>query len=296
MGSYRDAAAIKAVRNASFPSFGPQLWATDFVDICHAVPVRLPDGGTKKIAITKYVSGSSGPRTSRAYTLKSQLTKSEAVKEDKDAHNWVKTSWLRIRECFWGHGQIEEIALLLELALKAGLVTPDRLQEWVTSDQKIGLDCNGFTNAYYSALGCFLNKPIYYHNKYRHIAGTAYTWDDINYDSAVLWARQKFNMVDVDKNDDGIVDFRKKVELDTWQVIPNGQSGAHIGVIDHVMNDTIVVCQQGSDIGPRVTEYKIVSEALKKQKAYAVWKLKQGTRDPIRVVLTKSMPVYAAGE
>lgn len=285
MGDYRDHPAIKAVRAANFPKFGPELWASEFVGICHAMPVRLPNGGTKKIAITRYVSGSSGPRTNRAFTLKALLLKSEAVKKDKNATSWLEKSWGRIRECFWGHGQLEELSLLLELALRAEVVTPDQLQNWVTKDQEIGLDCNGFTNAYYSAIGCFENNAIYYHNKYKQIAGVAHNWYEIDYDSVILWARPKKS------------DGKKNL----WEVIPNRQKGpdhhAHIGVIDHVLNNEVVVCQQGSNVGPRISTYKIVSEPPSKAKGKEVWYLRESGKSQAQtVILTKTMPTYSAGE
>lgn len=301
MERYRNHKAIKSIRTANFKSFGPELWASEFVKICHSVPVRTPDGSVKKIAITKYISGHSANRRKRAQTIKQKLINNEEVKKDTDAIDWLSKSWDRISACFFGHGQIEEISLLAELALKADLVKPNRLQKWINDDQLIGLDCNGFTNAYYSAIGCFLENPIHWHNKYKQIAGVAHSWHNINYDSAVLWARNKSKKSDKDENGDGKIDKKDRITLDTWEVIPNGHKGpdhnAHIGVIDHVMNDEVVVCQHGSNAGPRMSTYKIVSEPPNKKRGHEIWYLREkGKSKAQTVILTKTMPTYAAGD
>ena len=182
----------------------------------------------KKVAITRYKSGTGGDAYKRAGTLRSHLQKNSEVQKDKNAKNWLDVSKHRIRMAFCGHATLEEISLLCELSLKAGLVSVDRLQAWIDQDQEIGLDCNGFTNAYYTAIGCFLENPIHYHNKYKQIAGVAHNWYDIDYDSVVLWARPK----------------KSEEKKDLWEVIPNGHKGpdhhAHIGV-----------CQRRSKIRPR---------------------------------------------
>jgi len=68
-------------------------------------------------------------------------------------------------------------------------------------------------------------------------------------------------------------------------------------VIDHVLNDEVVVCQHGSNVGPRMSTYKIVSEPPSKAKGKEVWYLREiGTSKTQTVILTKTMPTYAAGE
>lgn len=240
----------------------------------------------KKVAITRYKSGTGGGAYKRAGTLRGQLQKNAEVKKNNHAKNWLDVSKHRIRMAFCGHATLEEISLLCELSLEAGLVSADRLQAWIDQDQEIGLDCNGFTNAYYTAIGCFLEKPIHYHNKYKQIAGVAHSWYDIDYDSVVLWARPK------------VSDDQKK---DLWEVIPNGHKGpdhhAHIGVIDHVLNDEVVVCQHGSNVGPRISTYKIVSEPPSKKKGKEVWYLREiGKSKAQTLILTKPMQTFAAGE
>lgn len=286
MGNYRDHPAIKEIRNANFPRFKPELWCSEFVEICHALPVRLPGGGKKKVAITRYKSGTGGGAYKRAGLLRGQLQKNPEVQKDKHAINWLDVSKQRVRMAFCGHATLEELSLLFELALKAGLVSVDRLQNWIDQDQEFGLDCNGFTNAYYTAIGSFLENPIHYHNKYKQIAGVAHDWYDIDYDSVILWARPKASAGD---------------KKDLWEVIPNGQKGpdhhAHIGVIDHVLNDEVVVCQHGSNVGPRISTYKIISELPSKKKGKEVWHLREiGKSAEQTVILTKTMPTYAAGE
>lgn len=289
MGNYRDHPAIKEVRKANFPQFKPELWCSEFVETCHAMPVRLPNGGRKNVAITRYKSGTGGGAYKRAGTLRSLLRNSSAIEDGSDAKKWLDVSKHRVRMAYCGHATLEEISLLCELALKAGAVSPDRLQEWISQDQEIGFDCNGFTNAYYTAIGCFLEKPIHYHNKYKQIAGVALDWHDINYDSAAIWARPKPQK------------SGEKASKTTWQVIPNGQKGpdhhAHIGVINHVRNDSVVICQHGSNVGPRTSKYKIVAQPKSRKRGQEVWYLlEEGKQKAQTHILTKSMPTYVAGE
>lgn len=300
LGVYRDHPAIKKIRSSNFPTFRRELWASQFVNICHNLPVRLPGGGTKKVSITRYKSGTGGGAYKRAGTLRRLLRDNAEVKKDHAAIDWLDVSKERVRTVYCGHGILEEISLLCELAVKADLVKPANLQKWIDDDQGIGLDCNGFTNAYYTAIGCFLEKPIHYHNKYRSIAGVAFTWDDINYDSTVLWAHNRLKTYSRDINRDGKVDKNDKRNI--WEVIPNMTKSAegvnaHIGVVDHVHDDSVFICQHGSNQGPRVSEYKIVSEAEGRKRYKAAWKLQErGKSKQISVIITKPMPTYAAGE
>jgi hypothetical protein len=47
---------------------------------------------------------------------------------------------------FWGKGSPEDCQIVLQLALRLALSTPDQLQRW--ADANIGLDCNGFVGNY----------------------------------------------------------------------------------------------------------------------------------------------------
>ncbi|MEP6901129.1 MAG: hypothetical protein ABJA66_05225 [Actinomycetota bacterium] len=47
----------------------------------------------------------------------------------------------------WGKGSPEEVQITLQLAVRFGLITPDRLRAYCDSG-KIGLDCNGFVGTY----------------------------------------------------------------------------------------------------------------------------------------------------
>ena len=299
MALYVDHAALSPLQTQLF-RYGPHMWATDMVKIYHNLPVRLGAGKQAKIAVTKYISGEDGDRRKAAKALRRRLLDSSVAAEDANVRSWLEMGEARIRKAHAGHGLPEEISLLCELAVKAGEVSEGMLAKWAA--ERFGLDCNGFANAYFTCLGCF-QQPIHYHNKYRQIAGTAYDWSELCYDNAVLWAWHKGKWVTkkdaqgntIDANNDKKPD-RERIEFDPWEVRPNPGNKAHIAVVDHcVGTDKLVICQQGSDVGPRVNEYEIVSKPKARNKDYAVWRIRVQGGSAEDVIFTRIMPSYVAG-
>jgi hypothetical protein len=60
---------------------------------------------------------------------------------------------MMISRAFYGKGSPDDCAIALKHALRYGRTHPDRLQQYCDQVGKIGIDCSGFVNNYFRAIG-----------------------------------------------------------------------------------------------------------------------------------------------
>jgi hypothetical protein len=272
MGTYNQHPALADIRAKLFP-YTPQMYPYQFMEYYYDLPVATPDGNFLSLTTTRYISNLSADRT------KARQDWTRAIKKHYDAKGWNPAikAWVatdRDSAVFNGHGLPEEISLVCTLALVAGHKTEATVGQWANAF--IGIDCNGFVNAYLSSIGLF-SKAVNFHPSYVNISPPASTVDEITCDSVIVTA--KGTPTDTDK--DG------KADTTVYAVKKNpGDKGAHILVIDDwEVNKKIfwATDQPGQDnpAGPRCILYEIVTPpANAKTKLDRVWTIrKKGSGD-----------------
>jgi len=97
-----------------------------------------------------------------------------------------------ISRAFYGKGTPEDCTTALKYALRYGRTTPDRLQSYCDQVALIGLDCNGFVNNYFRALG----RIAHDWSNDEYAAGTLRNAvSEIQAEDVLLWADSHGNLL-----------------------------------------------------------------------------------------------------
>ena len=290
MSGYNNHPALLDIRAELF-NYPADIMPYQFMDYYYHLPVPTPSSGTLVVSATRYVSGVVEPgiteRKAWRAAVDAYFNKNGW---DADIKSWIKLD--RNAAVFNGHGLPEEIALVCRLALLSGYKTVATLPDWVS--KSIGIDCNGFVNAYYTAAGYF-GQPLHSHPSYINVSPPARTVSEINWDSAIVTARTISGVAlptDPPPSQDED-NYRVKIN-------PGGKfdKGAHILVIDNwaEYGKTFWASDQpGTNYpGPRCLIYEIVkppAAGAKRKKNY-VWTIRKqgsGTDGDRLVYITRQM-------
>ena len=181
------------------------------------------------------------------------------------------------------------------LAQVSGYRTGAALGPWVY--ESIGIDCNGFVNAYLTAAGYF-TQPLHSHPAMINVSPPAKTVSEISWDSIIVTARTLTGApvpTDPPPSPDEILYRVKKNPGGTNDI------GAHILVIDNWLEygKTFYASDQpGTNYpGPRSLVYEIVEAppASAKKKLNYVWTIRQqgSGKDGNRLVyITRQMQTH----
>ncbi|MEM6972113.1 MAG: hypothetical protein AAF577_04845 [Pseudomonadota bacterium] len=209
MASFNAHPVLDIIRYPHF-NYSDNLYPFQFKEYYHKMPVILHTGQKITVTVWRYMSGYTGDRNKLFWKFRWRAKKYYDARGRYLEYDWLTSNSKRVQLCFYGQGMPEEISMIARMAVECGHVKPHDLKDWV--GKTFGMDCVGFANAYYCALGTFQDAQ-YYIPKYKQIGGVAMSSADIRYDNAVLWARPKAGS-------------------DKWEVRPNPGNKAHIGVID----------------------------------------------------------------
>lgn len=267
--SYVTPPLLASIRQRHF-QYHNGMFPSDFMTCFYSLPVSVSGNKTVHLQATRYCSGSSTERNAGRSAWLSAVKKHYGAKGwPPGLEAWVKSD--RDSAVFNGHGLPEELSMVCEMALNSGHKTEADLAAWV--DKMLGIDCNGFVNAYLTSLGTFV-RPLHYHPAYPKATREVGTVAEIRYDSVIVTAKDGGG-VKANPSDDG----------------------AHIMVVEdwHVYGGSLLVAEQaGKDYaGPTVSIYDIVEGPPKnanKPRDYLWRLLKRGNAK------NKSKLVYITGE
>ncbi len=291
MGQYNKHPALADIQTRLF-DYPADIMPYQFMDYYYNLPVLRPDLTTMTVRATRYVSGVKEPGISARKAWRA------AVKAHFDAKGWnpdLKSWFLTDRNAavFNGHGLPEEISLVCLLAQVTGFKTGAELETWAYDS--IGIDCNGFVNAYLTAAGYF-TKPLHSHPYFINVSPPAKTVSEISFDSVIVTARTLTGQpvpTDPAPSPDEIL-YRVKIN-------PGSQNDlyAHILVIDNWQEygKTFWASDQpGTDHpGPQCVIYEIVKAppASAKLKLNYVWTIRKQSGGKNQLVyITRQMQTH----
>lgn len=270
---YHNPTLLVEIRARHFNYHGG-IYPSDFMDYYYKLSVSTPSMKTLRLQATRYCSGAREPRVSgRQEWLKAVKKHYAAAGWPMGLETWIKSD--RDSAVFHGHGLPEELSMVCQMALDSGYKNEQSLPSWV--DQMLGIDCNGFVNAYLTCLGTF-SHPLHSHPSFINVTPPAKDVAEIDYDSVIVTA----------KSGGGV------------KVNP-GDEGAHIMVVDSwdVKNSSLLVCEQpGKDYpGPVSSIYDIIKAppASANKKLEYLWTIRKrgnsSTYDKL-VYITREMGSY----
>lgn len=216
---------IQPVRDRFF-HYQWSMFPHEFRGYYHDLPVGLPGNRSTTVSVYKYQAGWASEPAGQQYLLTKRIRKHHGAGISPILESWLSTS--RPTAVFAGHGLPEEISLVCTLAVNCGFKTEDELRAWVL--KYIGIDCNGFVNAYYMAIGTF-SRVLHSHPSYLSHAKPARSVSEITYDSCMLWASRK------DRGN----------KPDEFKVVQNPSDSAHIAVVDgwYEYGKSLLVTERG---------------------------------------------------
>lgn len=231
---YNTPPMLADIRSRLF-TFHSGMFPSSFMNSYYELPVQTASKKLLTVQATRYCSGAREPRLAGRSAWLSDIKKHYKAKGwPPGLEAWIKSD--RDSAVFHGHGLPEELSMVCQMALESGHKTEQELASWV--DQMLGIDCNGFVNAYLTCLGTF-SHPLHTHPGYINVTPPARDVNEISYDSVIVTA----------KTGGGV------------KVNP-GDEGAHIMVVDRweVNGSSLRVCEQpGTDYpGPITSVYTIV--------------------------------------
>lgn len=183
-GEYNNPALLVEIRARHFPYHGG-MYPSDFMEYYYKLPVSTTSKKTLRLQATRYCSGGREPRVSGRHAWV------KAVKKHYAAKGWPAglEAWIasdRDSAVFNGHGLPEELSMVCQMALESGYQSEETLPAWV--DQMLGIDCNGFVNAYLTSLGLF-SRPLHKHPQYPNVTPAAKELAEVDYDSVIVTAK-----------------------------------------------------------------------------------------------------------
>jgi len=275
MSLYNKHPALAPIRTRFFP-YSDNMFPYQFKDYYYNLSYRTPSGGMSRIHATKYISGYNSYRQQIRTNWRRAVKRHFKTNDwpSADIKDWFKTERGRQGPVFFGQGLPEEISLVCELAVASGFKTTGTVRDWAA--KHIGIDCNGFVNAYLTSLGTF-SQAVQYHPRYPQITQAARTYSEITYDSVIVMAKSLGN-----KN------YRVKRN-------PK-EDGAHIMVIDYwdIHGSSFWATDQPGKRhpGPRSAIYDIV-ESPPNNASHNLdytWRIKRrGATRSKRVYITREM-------
>lgn len=274
---------VVPLRARRFP-YSWDMVPSDFRIYYHACPVELPGGDLALVAVLRYVSNAGVAARSRRDSWVGAVRAHAGAGISPLLSSWLGTS--RPMAVFNGHGLPEEISLVCQLAVSSGLCHRHDLQDWVRDN--IGLDCNGFVNAYYMSIGTF-NRVMHYHPKYVQHGARAVSNVQVDWDSCMVWAWKPGTGPGEDKTG--------------YRVRANPGNDAHIAVIERWLDfgQSLIVVERGGNnrfpgrpAGLTRSIYTVVTKPPAGVKAReAGWEVRSEFRNATEsVIITKRMPTY----
>lgn len=264
---------------ASFFAYHPDMYPADFGTHYKSLPVKLTTGSVIFVNVSTYVSKlkpAAHTECNAFLRAARKWTSTESSPYFPNAHGWLYENVERVVGVFAGKGLPEEISLVCSLAVASGFKSATTVGAWAY--KHIGIDCCGFTSAYFIALGTF-GKPVGNIPSYKSIGGVATRLADITYDNCILFADMKA----------GVAKIRQ-----------NPGNSSHIMVIECWCDygDTFYVAQAASSKGGVSYDllYKVIKPPTIHDKDKAIWTLRRldGWKN-FTAVITKRMASYAAG-
>ncbi|MES0882207.1 hypothetical protein [Roseibium sp. SCP14] len=256
----------------------PNMYPADYGRHYNSLPVPT-ESGVVHVTVDGYRSNYTAERRKEcnAFLRTARKFCDQPGSRYQQAGEWTRTCQSRVVSCFAGQGMPEEISLICCLAVESKYKTIAELPQWAWVN--FGMDCVGFVSTYLIALGQF-KKMLKYIPKYKVVADVATSIDDIYYDNAILWAN---------------------VDGGNAKVRPNPGNKSHIAIIEcwEQYGSSFYVAQSaGSKKGVDYDRvYEIVQEPKSTKRDRAYWKIRQkGTYTTSKVVITKSVPLFAAGD
>lgn len=289
MANYSHLHEVKLFRQ-SYYNQSQHLYPADFAEYYRRIPVYLPDGTKIFFGIRDYISSLSEGRSNQATALRRKIRDTWGADLHPSLQTWLSSK--RLAACFSGHGLPEEISMLASYAAYCGYKSAGELPNWLPS--VFGLDCNGFVNAYFTALTTF-KKALYYIPSYTQHAGFALEENEISFDSVICFARRKVKKIKIDEDGDGDIDRIDTIVTKDWQVRPNPGNQAHVMVIDDwtAKWDTVKVTQMSATYKLDTHLYDIVDPPAIKKKRRAVFRIRRkDTNKTIDVMISKRMPEW----
>lgn len=292
MSLYNKHPAVKKIADKYF-DYSSAMYPYQFMDYYYNLPVTTPTGGKVHVLASSYISGDDGDGNRQ----KERGAWRRAVKkhfeaegwDDADIKDWMTKELGRQGATFFGHGLPEEVSLVCQLALASGYKTTGTIDAW--AEKWMGIDCNGFVNAYLTSLGKF-SRPLHDHPSYINVSKPAKTTSEISYDSVIVTA-QKVGADQIEKyeekaGDDSLSDskqrwFKQMAKAD-YKVRQNPGNGAHILVIDawHEQGRSFWATDQAgkAHLGPECNIWHIMDEPVSKgnHKRDYVWRIRKHNR------------------
>lgn len=237
MVNYSQHPALTAIKAKSFPYSG-WMYPKEFANYYLNLPVVTPGGKLLQLSCIRYCSGLRSPRLEGRIAWRKAVTKYFDSKGwDPAVKSWIETD--RTASVFAGHGLPEELSLACRLALDSGYKTESTLQDWAR--EMLGIDCNGFVNAYLTSLGLF-SKPLHKHPAYLNVSPPAQSDIEIDADSVIVTAIGS-----------GPGHYRVKDNP--------SEKGAHILIVNGWKGDNLEVTDQAglhTYDGPLTSEFRII--------------------------------------
>ena len=183
MASYTPNPALAAIKLKSFP-YTSWMYPDEFANYYRNLPFVTPGGKLIPLNCIRYCSKLVGPRLKERTSWRTAVSSYLEVKGwDPALKDWVMND--RAAAVFSGHGLPEELSLACHLALQVGYKTEATIVDWAR--QMLGIDCNGFVNAYLTSLGLF-SRPVHWHPDYVNISPPAGSVAEIDADSIMTYA------------------------------------------------------------------------------------------------------------
>lgn len=289
MANYSHLHEVKLFRQSYYDQ-SQHIYPTEFKKHYQEIPVYLPNKTKIFFGITEYISSLSEARSNQATALRSKIRDTWGADLHPSLQTWLSSK--RLAACFSGHGLPEEISMIASYAAYCGYKSAGELPNWLPT--VFGLDCNGFANAYFTALTTF-KKPLFYIPSYTQHAGIALEENEISFDSVICFARKRKKTIKHDDNDDGITDRVETIVTKDWEVRPNPGNGAHIMVVDHWTDkwNTLKVTQMSATYKLDTHLYDVVDPPAIKKKRRAVFRIqRRDTNKTIDVMISKRVPEW----
>lgn len=296
MSQYNKHPAVVAVKDRHF-SYSPEMYPFQFKYNYYKLPVTVASGDTIEVCATRYMSGHNAARQAARQAWRRAVMKHYDKEgwDDLFIKDWMESELGRQGAIFFGHGLPEEISLVCQLAMSSGYKSRYDVGDW--AHDCLGLDCNGFVNAYLTSLGTF-SGPHHYHPEYPQLTRAIKNRSEITYDNVIVTASNlKKVKTDEDLNEDGKENDYIYEEQSNYHVKRNpNEEGAHILVIDFwaEKNKSFWATDQRSknDPGPLSNIWHIVKEPKTNSGNWRkyVWKIrKDGTYKTKEVYITGRM-------
>lgn len=238
MASYTPNSALAAIKLKSFP-YTSWMYPDEFANYYRNLPFVTPNGKLLPLNCIKYCSKLVGPRSDERIRWRKAVSDYFNVKGWEPAlKDWVMND--RSAAVFSGHGLPEELSLACHLAMQVGYKTEATIVNWAR--QMLGIDCNGFVNAYLTSLGLF-TRPLHWHASYLDVSPAAGSLAEVDADSIITYALPI-----------GAKGFRVK---------NNGAEGGHILVVNGWKGNNLEVTDQAGlheFDGPKTAQFVILSE------------------------------------